>query len=294
VWDHGKETVKTYDELYKMPNFGMSEREAAAVTTNVLGFTKSSVVASRKAGYASNVDALAAGRNLITKYNCQGCHLLEGEGHAIKTSIEDVGMLPPNLASQGARVQTPWLFDYLHDPSRETMRPWLSVRMPTFDFSDEEVNAIMGYFTTRDQRDPFLSAKGDGETRDLAVGGVVFDMLQCARCHPAGDSATEGVAATELAPSLLMAPDRLRHDWIPSWIMDPQSWVPGTKMPANFQKLDDGTFKSPLVNAIAAPMFAEQKREMMRHFNSEQELLDYLGDVEQVAGALRDHIWTLN
>ena len=51
IWDDGKETVKTYDELYKMPNFGMSEREAEAVTTNVLGFTKSSVVASRKAGY---------------------------------------------------------------------------------------------------------------------------------------------------------------------------------------------------------------------------------------------------
>jgi mono/diheme cytochrome c family protein len=294
IWDQGKETVKTYDELYKMPNFGMSEREAAAITTNVLGFSKSSVVSSRKAGYSSNVDALAAGRNLITKYNCQGCHLLEGEGHAIQTSIEDVGLLPPNLASQGARVQSPWLFDYLHDPSRETMRPWLSVRMPTFDFTDEEVNALMDYFNARDQRDSFLSAKGDADRRDLAVGSVVFDMLQCARCHPAGDSAIEGVSSAELAPSLLMAPDRLRHDWIPHWIMDPQSWVPGTKMPANFQKLDDGTFQSPLVQAIAAPMFADQKREMMRYFNSEQELLDYLGDVERISGALRDHIWTLN
>lgn len=296
IWDHGKETVKTYDELYKMPNFGMSEREAEAVVTNVLGFTEESVVASRRAGYGTNVAALAAGRNLITRYNCQGCHLIEGEGHAIASSIEDPGMLPPNLASQGARVRSEWLFDYLHDPSSETMRPWLTVRMPTFGFSDDEINTILAYFAERDDREPFLSAKEEANGRDLAVGQVVFDMLQCARCHPAGEAATSalGVAATELAPSLLLADDRLRHDWVPAWIEDPQSWVPGTRMPANFQKMPDGTFKSPLVNAIGAPMFAQQKQQLMRYFGSEQELLDYLGDVDRVTGALRDHIWTLN
>jgi cytochrome c2 len=296
IWDEGKETVKTYDELYKMPNFGMSEREAEAVTTNVLGFRKSSVVASRKAGYGSNVAALAAGRRLITSYNCQGCHLIEGEGHAIRTSIEDVGLLPPNLASQGARVQTPWLFEYLHDPSSETMRPWLTVRMPTFGFSDEQINTIIGYFASRDGREPFLSAKGPAERRDLAVGAVTFEMLQCARCHPAGGAAAAalGVSAADLAPSLLLAPERLRHDWVADWIKDPQSFVPGTKMPANFQKLPDGSYSSPLVNAIGTQRFADQKRELMRHFASEQEMLDYLADVDRVTAALRDHVWTLN
>jgi cytochrome c2 len=294
IWDHGKETIKTYDELYKMPNFGMSEREAEAVVANVLGFTKASVVASRKAGYGDNVEAKAAGRNLITRYNCQGCHLIEGQGHAIRTSIEDVGMLPPNLSSQGARVQTPWLFDYLHDPSSETMRPWLEVRMPTFGFSDDEVNTLIRYFTSMDQREAFLSAKGAADPRDLAVGSVVFGMLQCARCHPAGESSTAGVSSAELAPSLLLATERLRHDWVPHWIQDPQRWIPGTKMPELFQKMGDGTFRSPLPMAIGSPQFAGQKREMMRHFESEQELLDYLGDVERVTRALRDHIWTLN
>ena len=106
-------------------------------------------------------------------------------------------------------------------------------------------------------------------------------------------SAAVGVAPTELAPSLLLAQDRLRHDWVADWIKDPQSFVPGTKMPANFQKMKDGSFKSPLVNAIASPTYAEQKRELMRYFASEQEMLDFLGDVDSVTGALRDHIWTL-
>ena len=68
--------------------------------------------------------SMAEGRKLITRFNCQGCHLVEGHGHAIQDVIKDVAMLPPNLAAEGARVQADWLFAYLHDPSRVTMRPW--------------------------------------------------------------------------------------------------------------------------------------------------------------------------
>ena len=38
-------------------------------------------------------------------------------------------------------------------------------------------------------------------------------------------------------------------------------------------------------------MFSSQKARMMRHFDSEEELKAYLGDVDQVTVALRDHIW---
>ena len=292
-WDRGKETVKTYEELYRMPNFGMSDREARAIVANVLGFTKESVVAARQAGQDARGAALAAGRKLITRYNCQGCHLIENRGHAIRTAVDDVGMLPPNLAAQGARVQSDWMFEYLHDPSSETMRPWLGVRMPTFDFTDEEANTLVAYFAARDDRTPFSSPPGEATARDSGVGEVVFGMLQCAKCHPAGPAAIVpgATSAAELAPSLLLAPERLRHDWVPSWIKEPQTWVAGTKMPANFG--EPGNFSSPLVRAIDAPMFTGQKQAMMRYFDSEDELKAYLGDVDKVTGALRDHIWNL-
>jgi cytochrome c1 len=104
--------------------------------------------------------------------------------------------------------------------------------------------------------------------------------------------ASGGVAsAGELAPSLLLAPGRLRHDWVPSWILDPQSWVPGTQMPDNFPNQPDGSYQSPLAQAIAAPMFAEQKTRMMTVFDSEEELDAYLADAAKVSEALRDHIW---
>jgi len=293
VWDEGKEAVKSYDELLKMPNFGMSQREAKALVTMVLGFTKTSADASRLAAQTAQDTAIADGRKLITLYNCQGCHLLEGMGHAIKTSIEDVGMLPPNLAAQGARVQSEWLFEYLHNPGMERMRPWLSVQMPTFGFSDEQINTLVAYFAARDETDPFLSESARPSERDLAVGAVTFGMLQCAKCHPAGPQENLGgnVSVGELAPSLLLAKDRLRHDWVPAWIKDPQSFVPGTKMPANFPQAEDGSYTSPLLFALDAPMFAKQKSAMLKYFESEDDLKAHLADAGYVTKVLRDHIW---
>ncbi len=293
IWDEGKEEVKNYGELLKMPNFGMSEREAKAIVTLVLGFTKESAEANRLAGQTARSAAIAEGRKLITRYNCQACHLLEGQGQAIKTAIEDAGMLPPNLAAQGARVQSDWLFEYLHDPSMERMRPWLSVQMPTFGFSDDEINTLISYFSARDETEAFLSEAARPSDRDLAVGSVAFGMLQCAKCHPAGPQADGGgnVSAGELAPSLLLARDRLRHDWVAAWIKDPQSFVPGTKMPANFPKADDGTYSSPLLFALDAPMFASQKKAMLRYFDTEDDLKTHLADVDYVTKVLRDHLW---
>jgi cytochrome c2 len=294
IYDHGKEPSKDYNDLLKMPNFGMSDREAEAVLTNVMGFTKESVVLAKRAGNDSRTAALADGRNLIQRYNCQGCHLIEGRGHAIKDLIQDPAMLPPNLAAEGARVQSDWLFKYLHDPSRVKMRPWLSARMPTFGFTDEQANAVIAYFASREQRQPFLSPFPGAEARDLAVGGVVFNLFQCAKCHPAGAEAAKATGVSpDLAPSLLLAHDRLRHDWVPSWVKDPQKWVPGTRMPSNFPESSPGHYDSPVAAVIDSPAYAAQKAQMMRYFKSEAELKAYLADVDKVTAALRDHIWSL-
>ena len=292
IWDHGKETVKDYHELLKMPSFGMSEREAKAVLSNVMGFTKESAVATRRAAGDSNAAAMAEGRKLLTRFNCQGCHLIEGHGRAIKTLIGDnEAILPPNLAAEGARVQGDWLWDYLHDPSRVKMRPWLSVRMPTFGFTDEQANAVISYFTARDRQRPFLSDPTAQDARSLAVGGVVFGMLQCARCHPAGEVQA---ASADLAPSLLLAHDRLRYDWVSDWIQNPQKWVPGTRMPNFFAEVKPGELLSPVPAMLNAPAFAAQKQQLRGYFASDEEMNAYLSDVNKVTGALRDHIWVLS
>ncbi len=81
IWDEGKEAVKDYNELLKMPNFGMTEREAKAVLVERHGLHQG-VGASPPAGPPTHprAAALAEGRKLVTRFNCQGCHLIEGHG----------------------------------------------------------------------------------------------------------------------------------------------------------------------------------------------------------------------
>jgi cytochrome c2 len=296
LWDHGKEEVKDYQELYKMPSFGFSEREARAVATNVLGFIKPTVRPELQAGQGPEGAARAAGRKLVTRYNCQACHLVEGKGRAIRAVLAR-DLLPPSLAAEGARVQSDWLFGFLHDPGQVQLRPWLTVRMPTFGFTDEEANTLVSYFSALDGREAFLSPAQAGAAREQAVGEAVFTLLQCARCHPAGAEAAAAsgqASAAELAPSLLLARERLRWDWVPAWIKDPQSWIPGTNMPTNFPKMGEGRYSSPLLFVFDSPTFAASKQRLLPHFGgSEAELKAYLGDVDRVTTALRDHIWTL-
>jgi hypothetical protein len=37
-----------------------------------------------------------------------------------------------------------------------------------------------------------------------------------------------------MAPDLANVPGRIRADWLPVWLADPQRLQPGTRMPANF------------------------------------------------------------
>src|SRR4030095_2738843 len=167
--------------------------------------------------------------------------------------------------------------------------------MPTFGFSDQQANAVIGYFQALSKTTPFESDPAPSDRESAAVGGEVFTMLQCARCHPAGAEALANVGGgkADLAPSLLLAQSRLRHDWVPEWIKDPQKWIPGTKMPTNFPMTPDGKIMSPLPQAIDMPTYAETKRRMLQAFKSEAELDAFLGDVDRVTTALRDYIWTL-
>ena len=86
IWDHGKELVKDYSELLKMPDFGMSEREAQAVHHQPPGLHQGVGASPTRQGRQPTAGRArsAAGRKLITRFNCQGCHLIEGEGHAIQ------------------------------------------------------------------------------------------------------------------------------------------------------------------------------------------------------------------
>lgn len=174
------------------------------------------------------------GERLIAKYNCTGCHQIEGKGGFIRAFYEEnLSLAPPALWAEGAKVQPDWLFGFLKSPV--PIRPWLKLRMPTFNFSDEEANTLVDYFTARARRDiPFVYVDTGAitpENIEAAKQLMSKDYFNCFSCHVQGDKNPEG-PPEGWAPNLAMAKHRLNPEWIPQWIHDPQKLQPGTKMPS--------------------------------------------------------------
>jgi hypothetical protein len=96
--------------------------------------------------------------------------------------------------------------------------------------------AIVEYFTAKsDLKNPyfFWEPKVDSTPELLHNGDLLMsdEYFSCWSCHVMGDK-TPGGPMESWAPNLAYAHERLNPDWIIRWIADPQSQMPGTKMPA--------------------------------------------------------------
>ncbi|HEV8268507.1 MAG TPA: cytochrome c, partial [Thermoanaerobaculia bacterium] len=298
VFDRDK--VKNFQEKLKMPLFSFSEDEVRALQSTVLGFQKDDMAEPLKASIAGDRGAIESGRRVVKSYNCRGCHILEEKGGEIRDTLPDVALAPPNIRGEGAKVQSDWLFSFLHAPKSGQIRPWLKVRMPTFEFADEKINSVTRYFASLEKAPyPFVAKVETVEASSRAAGAKVFEAMKCFQCHPTSPEAFQqalaaGKSPADLAPILSAAHSRLRYDWINDWIKRPEEWMPGTRMPTNFPK-DDTTGKrtSILGMALDTPAFAPLKKDLTAIWGSEEEAKAFISDPDRVTKALRDHIWSL-
>jgi cytochrome c2 len=242
------------------------------------------------------------GRKLVSQRNCRGCHVVDGTGRAIAALIKDPNFLPPDLSPEGGRGQSEFLFNFLKDPTVMKIRPWMSVRMPTFQFSDEEANRLVLMFSAEGKVPAFDTMRHFAPpAQNVAIGREVFSMLRCAQCHittPVADPSNPPLPnvadTTSLAPNLTLAKARLRHDWIAEWIRRPDEMIPGTRMPTNFPRdAETGGFVSPLANAIDTPNFAAHKAALLPYFQNEDDLRRTMKDAAALTGYLRDYIWSI-
>jgi mono/diheme cytochrome c family protein len=175
-------------------------------------------------------DFLVAGRTLVHRRNCVGCHVIEGDGGDFVKLVADPSLGPPLLTPEGARVQPEWLYAFIRGPI--TIRPWLSVRMPTFGLDDQNLNGVIRYFgSLANSVGPFQTHEVVRTSSTGADGKQLFELLKCQQCHVLGAIPKDQPTAN-LAPDLRMAPDRLQPDWIVQWLQKPSDILPGTRMPA--------------------------------------------------------------
>jgi mono/diheme cytochrome c family protein len=291
-----RDRARGWEEKLRMPNFRLSPRELDQVVTAVLGFQQLNAAPSVVKQLSPAEAAIERGRRIVKDHNCQGCHVIEGFGGSFRSLVTDASLAPPIIQGEGAKVQSDWLFGFLRAPRTGEIRPWLEVHMPTFGFTDAELNDLTLYFASLDRASyPFLVAGGDGSAANWAAGKKVFELLKCAQCHPRSieDMNRPGVDRSTLAPNLQMAAKRLRHDWIADWIRRPDEWMPGTRMPTNFPKGEDGHRFSPLGQLFDAPSFAPDRADFARILGGDAAAKEFLSSPEAVTRALGDYVWSI-
>ncbi|MBM2845157.1 MAG: putative octahem cytochrome c [Bacteroidetes bacterium] len=223
----------------KMPVFAFSEEEIKLLRMFLLSETKDEPDRKYVQAFDKKQQNIESGRRLAIMYNCQQCHQLEKSGSHISANIEEAAFIPPIITGEGKKVQEPWLHDFLQNPSvagqPNSIRPWIPTRMPTFNFSDDEINKLTKYFLGLSNQElelrDYAAVRPDPAL--LPVGRTIFEDFQCLKCHPSGNVvARPGEGSTaDLAPVLTKGRGRLKPEWIVEWLADPNKLQEGTRMP---------------------------------------------------------------
>lgn len=249
-WTYNKiKTPRTYETErieQLMPQFHLDDDDIRALIVFLKSRTDHKTPNEYKPEDRDREERLVAGRRIAARYNCVGCHVIEGRGGAIRAYYkEQPTFAPPLLNGEGAKVQPNWLFGFIQDPI--PLRPWLKVRMPTFGLSDSETNQLVEYFIAQDKvQIPFVYVNEGGLPKEYVAAGEMLaspDVFNCFSCHQRGDRHPEG-PPEGWAPDLALARHRLNPDWIIAWIRNPQALMPGTKMP-QFFNVDDNVPDGP-------------------------------------------------
>lgn len=152
---------------------------------------------------------------------------------------------PPPLYQEGIKVQTPWLFRFLKDPPQ--LRFTTVLRMPRFNMSDEEAQALADYFAAYDgaeypyqsipQREPeYLSGLEKSHKGYLPDTWKLLNAPLCIKCHSVGGQEYRSADPKKdiRGPNLDRVTDRLRPDWTMLWLYKPAWITPYTSMPQPF------------------------------------------------------------
>jgi cytochrome c551/c552 len=142
-------------------------------------------------------------------------------------------------SAQTASAGGPQFFRPQPGLDRNGIRPYLKARMPTFNFSPNELRLLVRFFMAiSSQEEPYIKEKLEplsDQERVLARSLFTSQGAPCLKCHITGDAEHDKTAS---APNFLLASERLKPDWTFRWLLDPQQIAPGTAMPSGLFKRD--------------------------------------------------------
>lgn len=121
--------------------------------------------------------------------------------------------------------------------NRNGVRTYLKARMPTFNFSPNELRTLVRFFmAVSSQTEPYIKPQIEqlsDQERNLARSIFQSQQAPCLKCHLTGNPEHDKSAS---APNFLQASERLKPGWTFRWLLDPQKVIPGTAMPSELFK----------------------------------------------------------
>jgi len=169
---------------------------------------------------------LAEGRRLILELGCFSCHDIPG--------FEGLTFRGPALDSIGYKVRPEWLMPWLKDPKSYLEQS----KMGNFRLSADEIASLQGFLLSERAQMPLDSTGVNWKKADTANGRALFGELRCVSCH-----AVNGRGGT-MGPALSRIGDKVRRDWLFSYLKDPhriQSDTPMLQYRLNDEQLRDLT-----------------------------------------------------
>ncbi len=234
-----------YKPDLRMPKPNVTPADITALTTFLLGSVDQQLPPEYMYKPGDSRHEAQQGWWIVTKYNCMGCHQVHIGQQAVLQNLpqyqgDNKIKLPPPLIGEGARVDPTWLQHFLENPAmsktdmnRNGIRSYLQVRMPTFFFSDDEIQKLVRFFAAMSsQAQPYIPPKLDALTdaeRTMARQLFTSPGAPCLKCHATGNPAHDKNAS---APNFLLVRERLKPAWTLRWITDPAKIAPGTAMPS--------------------------------------------------------------
>jgi mono/diheme cytochrome c family protein len=185
---------------------------------------------------------LDQGRELMVKFNCVGCHRLEG--------IERPAMLGPDLTNIGTKVSREWIYKWLKEPRTITdaqgnvtvdgVETEDEPRMPKFRLDDKELRGLSAYLSSLHSKppvpyelDPRVVAKWQKSPDTVQHGELRFRQMFCSDCHALAvvRAGTTQLIGGDIGPELTKVGSKVKPEWLTAWLRNPQAYLPHAVMP---------------------------------------------------------------
>jgi mono/diheme cytochrome c family protein len=113
-----------------------------------------------------------------------------------------------------------WLGVWLKDPKSYSA----TSRVGNFRLTDAEIASLSAFLLSPEAEVPAVSANVDWQKADTDNGRALFGELRCVSCH-----AVNGRGGT-MGPELTLIGDKVRRDWLFSFLENPHRDQPETAM----------------------------------------------------------------